>query len=84
MGVSLPGRPWGTQASNGRRPTDEVVTVELRAIAGATFPLIDPTYVPDAVIGSLSDGLTAANVSSPFLEHFPYLGVPYDGYNNPS
>ena len=69
---------------NGRRPTDDVVTVELRAIAGLTVPLIDPTYVPDAVISSLTDGLTAANVSSPFLQHFPYLGVPYDGYHNPS
>ena len=69
---------------NGRRPTDDVVTVELRAIAGLTFPLIDPTYVPDAVISSLTDGLTAANVSTPFLQHFPYLGVPYDGYHNPS
>jgi hypothetical protein len=69
---------------NGRRPRDDVVTIELRAIAGATFPLVDPTFVPDAAAGQITDGLTAADVSSPFLEHFPYLGLPYDGYNNPS
>ncbi len=34
---------------NGRRITDDVVTIELRAIAGATVPLVDPTYIVDAV-----------------------------------
>jgi hypothetical protein len=75
---------------NGRRPKDDVVTIELRAIAGATFPLVDKTFVADAIValppvpGQLTDGLTAASVSSRFLDHFPYLGLPYDGYNNPS
>jgi uncharacterized protein DUF4331 len=78
LGGDLAGFP------NGRRPKDDVVTIELRAIAGATFPLIDPKFVPDTVVASLTDGLTAANVSSPFLNTFPYLGLPYDGYNNPS
>ena len=31
---------------NGRRVGDDVVTVELRAIAGATYPLVAPTYTP--------------------------------------
>jgi hypothetical protein len=22
-------------------------------------------------------------VTAPFLDHFPYLGTPYDGFNNP-
>ena len=69
---------------NGRRPKDDVVTIELRAIAGAIFNLIDPNFTPDAAAGQITDGLTAASVSSPFLDHFPYLGLPYDGYNNPS
>ena len=34
---------------NGRRVTDDVVTIELRAIAGVTYPLIDKKYKPDAV-----------------------------------
>jgi len=69
---------------NGRRPKDDVVTIELRAIAGFTFQFIDPNFTPDAAAGQITDGLTAASVSSPFLDHFPYLGLPYDGYNNPS
>jgi Domain of unknown function (DUF4331) len=69
---------------NGRRPTDSVVTIELRAIAGLTFPLVNSDFTPDAAAGQITDGLSAADVSSPFLPHFPYLGVPYDGYNNPS
>ena len=32
---------------NGRRIADDVVTIELRAIAGATIPLVDPSYTPD-------------------------------------
>jgi hypothetical protein len=68
---------------NGRRITDDVVTIELRAVGGATLPLVDPAYKPDAVLGSLDDGLTGASVSSGPLDHFPYMGVPYDGYHNP-
>ena len=66
---------------NGRRVTDDIVTVELRAIAGATFALIDKTYTPDAAISAVSDGLTALNVPSGFLSAFPYLGVPYSGFS---
>jgi hypothetical protein len=65
---------------NGRRAADDVVTVELRAVAGATYALIDKTYTPDAAISAVSDGLTAASVPAGYLPHFPYLGVPYSGY----
>lgn len=68
---------------NGRRVADDVVTVELRAIAGATYPLIDKKYTPDAAAGAITDGLTAADVPSGFLAEFPYLGVPYSGYTTP-
>jgi len=69
---------------NGRRVTDDVVAIELRAIAGVTYPLIDKKFVPDAAAGLLTDGLTPASVSAAFLPQFPYLGVPYSGYDNPS
>ncbi len=69
---------------NGRRVTDDVVTIELRAIAGAVFPLIDPSYVVDAVVPAVTDGLTGTSVTNQPLGVFPYLGVPYDGYHNPS
>ena len=69
---------------NGRRIADNVVAIELRAIAGVTFPLIDPKFKPDAAAGLLTDGLTPADVSASPLGQFPYLGVPYSGYNTPS
>jgi hypothetical protein len=68
---------------NGRRVTDDVVTIELRAIAGAVYPLVDPSYVVDTVVPDVTDGLTGANVTNQPLTVFPYLGVPYDGYDNP-
>jgi hypothetical protein len=69
---------------NGRRITDDVVAIELRAIAVVVYPLIDKTFVPDAAANKLTDGLTPASVSAPPLGQFPYLGVPYSGFNNPS
>ncbi len=69
---------------NGRRVTDDVVAIELRALAGVTYPLIDKTFKPDAAAGQLTDGLTPASVHAPYLGQFPYLGVPYSGYNEPS
>ena len=69
---------------NGRRVADDVVTIELRALAGATYPLVDKSYTPDAAASLVTDGLTPADVSSPYLGKFPYLGVPYSGFDNPS
>jgi Domain of unknown function (DUF4331) len=69
---------------NGRRVADDVVAIELRAIAGVTYPLIDPSYKPDAAAGELTDGLTPASVAAAPLGQFPYLGLPYSGYDNPS
>jgi hypothetical protein len=69
---------------NGRRIADNVVAIELRAIAGVTYPLIDSKFKPDAAAGLLTDGLTAASVSASPLGQFPYLGVPYGGFNTPS
>ncbi len=68
---------------NGRRVADDVVTVELRAIAGATYPLVDKAYTPDTAVGVITDGLTAADVPAGYLPEFPYLGVPYSGYTTP-
>jgi Domain of unknown function (DUF4331) len=77
LGGDLAGFP------NGRRVTDDVVAIELRALAGVTYPLIDKAFTPDGAAGVLTDGLTPASVSAPFLGHFPYLGVPYSGFDNP-
>jgi hypothetical protein len=64
---------------NGRRVFDDVVTIELQAIAGATITLVDKTYKPDAAIADVSDGVTGAALT--LLPNFPYLGTPYSGYN---
>jgi len=77
LGGDLAGFP------NGRRIVDDVVSIELRAIAGLTVPLVDPKYKPDAAAGALTDGLTGSSVKNGPLSHFPYMGVPYDGFHNP-
>jgi hypothetical protein len=70
---------------NGRRVTDDVVTIELRAIAGVTYPLVAPAYKPDAAAGEITDFTTGPPaIGSPPMGTFPYLGVPYSGYNEPS
>ncbi len=75
---------------NGRRVFDDVTTIELRALAGATLPLVDPSYTPDAAAGAITQGLTSSNtdVSAQntvhYLPDFPYLGLPHDGYHNPA
>jgi hypothetical protein len=69
---------------NGRRVLDDVFTIELRALAGATIPLVDSTFTPDPDAATFTDGLSLSNINSPFLTSFPYLGVPYDGFNHPS
>ena len=69
---------------NGRRVFDNVVTIELRAIAGVTVPLVDKSFTPDAAAGKVTDGLTSASVPSGYLSGFPYLGVPYGGFATPS
>ena len=67
---------------NGRRVFDDIVSIELKAIAGATIPLVDPTYTPDAAVGLVSSYLTPG--SDRYQATFPYLGTPHDGYDTPS
>ncbi|MEP6650346.1 MAG: DUF4331 domain-containing protein [Lapillicoccus sp.] len=63
---------------NGRRVIDDTVTVELRAIAGFTIPLVDASYTLDGAASGIKDGTT--NTNSPYLKFFPYLGTPAGGY----
>jgi hypothetical protein len=78
LGGDLAGFP------NGRRVIDDVFTIELRALAGVTIPLVDPSFTPDAAASLVTDGVGPSNINSPFLSSFPYLGVPYDGFDVPS
>jgi hypothetical protein len=63
---------------NGRRIDDDVVTIELRAIAGLTLPLVDPSFTPDGAASAAADGTTNTNAKS--TGTFPYLGLPGGGY----
>ncbi|HEU5475059.1 MAG TPA: DUF4331 domain-containing protein [Actinophytocola sp.] len=78
LGGDLAGFP------NGRRVTDDVVAIELRAIAGATYALVDKTFTPDGAAGQVDDGVGSKDVDRPFLNQFPYLGVAHSGFENPS
>src|SRR5205807_1280030 len=73
LGGDLDGFP------NGRRVFYNVTAVELRAIAGVTYPLIDKNFTPDGAAGLLMDG---TKEDLPFLPSFPYLAVPYEGYEH--
>jgi hypothetical protein len=67
---------------NGRRLQDDVVTIELQALAGATIPLVDKSYKVDTVVSAVTDG--APSDPSCYQSTFPYLADPHDGYDNPS
>jgi Domain of unknown function (DUF4331) len=77
----LGGDPGGFP--NGRRLGDDVVTIELRAVAGALLGLVVPSYTPDGAAGAVTDGLTAGGSGENYLSAFPYLGTPYSGYATP-
>ncbi len=80
LGNDLAGFP------NGRRVFDDVVTIELRAVAGVTYPLVDPThtFTPDGAASLVTDFTSPPTIDSPYLSSFPYLGVPYDGFDYPA
>jgi hypothetical protein len=63
---------------NGRRINDDVVTVAIRAVAGLTIPLVDPSYTPDGAASAVTDG--TSNTNAAVTDHFPYLGLPGGGY----
>ncbi|MDQ6782930.1 MAG: DUF4331 domain-containing protein [Actinomycetota bacterium] len=78
---------------NGRRVFDDVATIELRAVAGATLGLTDPSFMPDAAAGPpfatagyVNFGLTnsqtdlAAGGTEHYLTSFPYLATPHRGF----
>lgn len=75
LGNDLAGYP------NGRRPTDDVVTIALKAVAGATIPLTDPTFTPDGAVALVTQGVTATPRS--YQAGFPYLADPHGGFSNP-
>jgi hypothetical protein len=65
---------------------DDVVTIALRAVAGATLPLVDKSFTPDKAAAAVTDGLTSGPTdltalgTQSYLPSFPYLGVPHGGF----
>ncbi len=75
---------------NGRRVFDDVTTIELRALAGVTYALVDKTYVPDKAAGAVTQGITSSSTDLTasntvhYQSTFPYLGTPHAGYDVPN
>lgn len=95
VGMNAPGTsPFGVLGGdlagfpNGRRVFDDTTTIELRAIAGVTYPLVAPSYVPDGAAGIIYD-VVAKPPQAPQVDYnilynhdqFPYLGTPLSGYD---
>jgi hypothetical protein len=84
LGLDVAGFP------NGRRVFDDVATIALRAVAGATLGFVVPSFTADGAAGVVDFGLTtggtdlSAKGTEHYLPGFPYLGTPYSGYANPS
>ncbi len=76
LGGDLAGFP------NGRRVFDDTVTIELRAVAGATIPLVDKSYTADSAATAIYD-VTPPDMTR-YQPHFPYLGIPLAGFDVPA
>jgi hypothetical protein len=67
---------------NGRRLQDDVTDIELLAVAGAAYGVVNPSQNPSfsfspALIGVLDDGVSRNDKE--FLPTFPYLASPWGG-----
>jgi hypothetical protein len=76
LGSDLAGFP------NGRRLTDDVTDIELRAIAdgygsfvNSIFGSLTPNHTPNNLVG---DGVNVNDM--PFMTAFPYVAIPNQGY----
>ncbi len=73
---------------NGRRVFDDVVTIELRAIAGLTYQVVHGTsvFTADGAAGAIYDVEDPATNTPPvsYLGSFPYLNTPESGFDVPS
>ena len=81
LGGDLAGFP------NGRRPQDDIVAIELRAIAGATYPLVNKSYTPDGAPAPLTQGIPTPPTDgngARYLRRSRTSGTPHDGYDTPA
>jgi len=76
VGGDLAGYP------NGRRITDDITNITLKAVAGATVPLVNKSFVPDEAVGDVEQGITP--LSTRTQAAFPYATTPHSGFEFPS
>jgi Domain of unknown function (DUF4331) len=67
---------------NGRRITDDVTNISLKAVAGATYPLVNKSYVPDEAVAAIEQGITPLSTRTQGM--FPYAATPHGGFQFPS
>jgi hypothetical protein len=65
---------------------DDVVDIEIKAIAGATLPLVDKNFTADGAVSLVTQGIAGNPIqppnTAPFLSVFPYLPHPVPGYEH--
>ena len=76
VGGDLAGYP------NGRRVTDDVTNITLKAVAGATIPLVSKGFEPDEAVGAVEQGITPLPTRT--QPTFPYAATPHGGFQFPS
>jgi len=59
---------------NGRRVFDDVVTIEIRALAGLTYPLIDKKFTPDGAASLVTRWPDPRERAGPVSQSFPVPG----------
>jgi hypothetical protein len=73
---------------NGRRVFDDVVTIELRAVAGLTYQVVHGTtvFTADGAAGAIYDVEDPSTNKAPvdYLSSFPYLNTPDSGFSVPA
>lgn len=74
----LAGDPGGYP--NGRRVLDDVISIALRAVAGATYALVNPSFTPDAAVMQLTGGVSSSDNPVQPTMTFPYLADPLGGF----
>ena len=65
---------------NGRRLSDDVIDISLRAVAGAAYPLFHPDFTADPTGLKLGDGVDKNEKG--FRNSFPYLALPNSGFDS--
>jgi hypothetical protein len=73
---------------NGRRVFDDVVTIELRAVAGLTYQVVHgaSVFTADGAAGAIYDVEDPSTNKAPvdYLSSFPYLNTPDSGFSIPA